>query len=155
MALIGYYFGSKHGLFEAVMQLTLGPPQVLAAMLPGDPETVGRRLVVGLLTAWEDQEAGARLADLVRHAAADPTLRAALAGYLERELVAPLVEYFGGVHASERAAATVSTLSGLLFSRYVIGLPSMTKFTAAEYASLLAPVVNAAARVRPRQHHGL
>ena len=52
-----------------------------------------------------------------------------------------LVEYFGGRHATERAAATIAVVSGIVFSRYILRLAHATDVPVTTYARSLIPVV--------------
>lgn len=148
VALVSYYFGSKGELFAEVMRLTLGPSQVLKVALVGDPSTLAPRLAARVIAAWEDPHAGPRLGRLAREAMMNADLLPALRGYLDRELMVPLVEYFGGHHATERAAATITVVIGMIFSRYVIELDHVTKVSPALYVQTMVPVLAQAATGR-------
>ncbi|MEO7058597.1 MAG: TetR/AcrR family transcriptional regulator [Lapillicoccus sp.] len=148
VALVSYYFGSKGELFAEVMLLTLGPSQVLKEALVGDPSTLAPRLVARVIIAWEDPHAGPQLGRLAREAIANADLLPALRGYLDRELMVPLVEYFGGHHATEQAAATIAVVIGMIFSRYVIALDHVTKVSPALYVQTMVPVLAQAATGR-------
>jgi hypothetical protein len=80
---------------------------------------------------------------------ADAHVLNALRGYLDRELMAVLVEYFGGPDATQRAAATIAVVSGMIFTRYVIALEHVVKLEPAAYAQAITPVLARAAKGRP------
>ncbi len=148
VALISYYFGSKSELFAEVMRLTLGPSQVLKDALVGDPSTLAPRLAARVIAAWEDLDTGPRLSRLAREAMTNVDLLPALRGYLDRELMIPLVEYFGGHHATERAAATIAVVIGMIFSRYVLELDHVTKVPPTLYVQTMVPVLTQATTSR-------
>ncbi len=91
-----YHFGTKRGLFAAVAALVLSPATVLRAALDGDDAHLADRLVALVTQAWEAPGTGPLLVDLVRSAMADPALMDAFRGYLEREVVAPMLDHWGG-----------------------------------------------------------
>src|SRR3954463_9581010 len=52
-ALVSYFFGSKRGLFGAVLALTANPPELLRAALPGAPAPLPERVLGALPRAWD------------------------------------------------------------------------------------------------------
>jgi AcrR family transcriptional regulator len=149
-ALISYFFGSKKGLFGAVLGLVANPPEVLAGALPGDPATLPERVLRALLSAWEHPEGGARLKLLVRAAVQDPELARLLRDLLEREIVGRIAEHVGGPAAGARAGAFGTSLAGLIFVRYIIGVEPVASMTPDELIARLAPGLRAALYPPPR-----
>ncbi|WP_024935458.1 TetR/AcrR family transcriptional regulator [Actinomadura welshii] len=149
-ALISYFFGSKRGLFGAVLGLVANPPEVLAGALPGDPATLPERVLEALLTAWDDPEKGAPLVFLVRNAVQDPELTRLVRDLIEREIVGRIAEYAGGPEARARAAAFGTQLAGLIFVRYLIGVEPVASMPRDELIRHLAPGLRAAL-FRPRR----
>ena len=143
VALIGYYFGSKQGLFSAVMVLAVSPPAVLTAALEGDPARLPERLVAAVTAAWDDPRTGAPLRTLVTSALQEPAGQRALVEFLEREVVSRLAERLGGPRATARAAAAVTTIAGLVFTRYLLGLPSLAGTSRGQLVHDLAPAIRA------------
>ncbi|WP_083709437.1 TetR/AcrR family transcriptional regulator [Williamsia sterculiae] len=136
-ALIGYHFGSKSGLFAEVMHLRLAPAEVLAGALRGDPQTVGRRLADGLLEAWDDPVSGPFLAALIREAGSTPAVRDALAEYIDREIMDPLVEFFGGSTGRQNATAALTVLAGAIFTRYLVPVDGVGRLSGSQYREVL------------------
>lgn len=141
VALISYYFGSKRGLFSAVMALVVSPPTVLSAALEGDATRLPERLVAAVTTAWDDPVSGGPLRVLVTDALQDPAGQRALVEFLEREVIARLAERLGGPEATARATAAATTIAGLIFTRYVLGLPSITGASRSQLVRDLAPAI--------------
>ena len=143
VALVSYYFGSKQGLFSAVMALAVSPPTVLSAALEGDPARLPERLVVAVTAAWDDPGTGGPLRALVTTALLEPAGRRALVEFLEREVVTRLAERLGGPRATARAAAAATTIAGLIFTRYLLGLPSVSDASRDQLVRDLAPAIRA------------
>lgn len=149
-ALISYFFGSKKGLFGAVLGLVANPPEVLAGALPGDPATLPERVLRALLTAWDDPEGGARLVLLVRAAVAEPDLSRLLRDLLEREIVDRIAEHIGGPGAQARAGAFGTQLAGLIFVRYILRVEPTASMKPDELIARLAPGLRAVLYPAPR-----
>lgn len=145
VALIGYHYGSKRGLFARVMHLTIGPPEVLRSALAGERSGMPARLAAGVLRSWEHPESGERLAAMARASMGEPEHRHTLADYLDRELAGPLVEYLGGRTANERAAAVIGVVTGFIFARYVFALTSVRSVPADRAARTLTDLITTAA----------
>lgn len=146
MALISYYFGSKAGLFAEVMRLTIAPAEVLAVAIDGDRATFGHRLANGLVSAWEDPQAGPKLRHLGRSALGHPDLRHSLSQYLDREILAPLEEFLGGRHAHERAVTILSLVAGHVFTHYILEVPAAATLPGDRARATLASMITAVAR---------
>lgn len=152
VALISYYFGSKQGLFSAVMALAVSPPTVLAAALQGDPAQLPERLLAAVLAVWDEPSTGAPLRSLVSLAMAEPSSLQAVVEFLEREVIVRLAEWLGGPQATARAAAAVTTIAGVVFTRYVLGLQPVAGMPRCQLVHHLSPALRASlATTRHRQ----
>jgi AcrR family transcriptional regulator len=141
VALISYYFGSKQGLFSAVMALVVSPPTVLGAALEGDPARLPERLVAAVTAAWDDPVSRGPLRALITAALQEPAGQRALVEFLEREVIARLAERLGGPRATARAAAAATTIVGLIFTRHLLGLPSIAGASRVQLVHDLAPAI--------------
>jgi AcrR family transcriptional regulator len=143
-ALVSYFFGSKRGLFGAVLALTANPPDLLRAALPGDPASLPERVLAALLGAWDDPRQAGPLRVLVAAAVQDPEVARLLTDAFEHEMVDRVADHIGGPHARYRAGAFVAQLAGLVFTRYVLRLEPLASMTADEITRHLAPGLRAA-----------
>lgn len=154
VALISYHFGPKRALFAQVMALALSPAHVLEAALPGDPLRLPERLVAHILEAWEHPDGGPRIAQVVQMATAQPEVFRLFREYVQQEVAGRLVEYFGGPGATERAAATLTVVIGIIFSRYIMAIEPAANLPTAAYSRAVVPLMAAAIQparaTRPR-----
>jgi AcrR family transcriptional regulator len=147
-ALISYFFGSKRGLFAAVMALSVNPADVLAHALPGDLNTLPERVLHALLGVWDDAERSAPMRTMIAGAVVDPDLARLLREVVENEMVGRLAERIGGADATTRAAMATVCLIGLIFDRYILKLEPLASTRGDELVARLAPVLRAALRPR-------
>jgi len=92
---------------------------------------------------WED-------ADFLQLTAQGDEAAEVIREYLERELLARLVEFLGGRDATARATAVVTILGGLIYTRYLNPLPTPAALTPSETRRILTPALRAALAPRPR-----
>ncbi|MFG2344230.1 TetR/AcrR family transcriptional regulator [Streptomyces phaeochromogenes] len=142
-ALIAYHFGSKKGLFADVMQFQCANALAMDDVLGGDPATLPDRLIDAVTNLWED-------ADFVQLTTRGEEAAEVIREYLERELLARLVEFLGGRDATARATAVVTILGGLIYTRYLNPLPTPAALTPSETRHILTPALRAALTPRPR-----
>lgn len=147
-ALIGYHFGSKHGLFAEAMLLRLSPSQLLGDALHGAPARLPERLLRAVTNLWDDPESSGPLAELIRVAMHDEDVMRAFREYTEREVHGRIAEYLrphvGGRQATERAAAASAVIGGLIMTRYLVPLPATVALPASGVRRVFAPPLRAA-----------
>ena len=131
--LVNYHFGSRDGLLAAVVSLRAAPHHVIAAATLPDGSLDLPRLVRGLIAAWEHPEHGSRLAGFARQLVEGGPHAEALASYLQHAVFDTLAAHFG----QERSRRMATALVGVIFTRYVLRLPSMTALTEAQAAAHL------------------
>ncbi len=146
VALVSYYFGSKQGLFAAAVALPVNPADVFQSLLHGDLETLAERGLRALLAVWDDEETGGPLRTLALTAVADPEVTRLLRELVRRELIDQLATRLGDPNGLERAAAFISQMAGLIFSRYLIKLEPLASMSADDIVRRLAPGLDAALR---------
>jgi AcrR family transcriptional regulator len=142
-ALISYFFGSKRGLFAAVLALSANPADKLRRAIEGDPATFPERVLKALLETWDDEEHGAQLRIAVRAAMQDPEHGRLLREAIEREVFETFVSFVGGASARRRSAAVATQLAGVVFARYILEIAPIATMPADELVRALAPGIRA------------
>lgn len=141
VALISYYFGSKRGLFGAVLELVVNPADVLRALLEGDLKTLGPRTLRAVITTWDRADSGPPLKAAFRGASGDPALSAMMRGGLQTEIVDRLAAGLSGTDARRRAGLFTSQIAGVIFSRYILALEPMASMSVDEIVRRLGPAL--------------
>lgn len=139
-ALVHHYFGTKQGLFLAVIQVDLDPRSVVDRIASGPADEIGMRLAATVLGAW-DSPTGTALVAALRAALADPSLARTVREFLLAEVVSRLL-YAVGCPPAEmplRASLVVAQMVGVLAARYVLGVPPLSTLSAAAVAAHIGP----------------
>jgi AcrR family transcriptional regulator len=142
-ALISYHFGSKRGLFAAIMRLNVSPADVVRQSLPGDPAHLPERILANVLAAWDDPVVGAPLISLYCSAGSDPDASRLVRELVEGEVLGVIAEHLGGREAAARAGIAGSQISGLIFMRYVLRAEPMATMPVQELVRHAAPALRA------------
>jgi AcrR family transcriptional regulator len=141
VALISYFFGSKRGLFGAVLDLAVNPTEVFTQILKGDLHTLPQRALRTVITVWDDPELGGSLRVMMRATATDPAIATLVREGIEREMIERLAERIGGRQARRRAGAFTAAMGGLIYLRYILEAEPITSMTIDELVRLYAPLL--------------
>ncbi|WP_328475720.1 TetR family transcriptional regulator [Streptomyces sp. NBC_00377] len=121
-ALVSHFFGSKQQLFAAAAPLPFDPETVLAELLGGPRETIGRRLAAHVLGTVDTTDGRLKITGLIRAAASEEAAARVLRERVTQAMLVPLTEGLNVPQARLRAALAASQAVGLIMARDVIGL---------------------------------
>jgi len=130
-ALLNRYFGSKAGLFRAVLDSLLRD----LSWLGGERDDFGARVAAHLCA--KDRAAIDPLLILFR-STAHPESAALVREVMDDAVVRPLAAWLGGARALERAAAIISLLLGVSVFRVMLAPDSAGGAGAGDYQALVA-----------------
>ncbi|MCU0283270.1 MAG: TetR family transcriptional regulator [Candidatus Nanopelagicales bacterium] len=140
-ALIHHYFGTKMGLFQAVLALGVDPTrQALPAMLDGPREEAGQRIVRTFLTMYEDPQFREPVLAVMRTAMTSREVAALAASFLQDTMLRGLVTLAVGPDPARQVALAMTHLMGTVLGRHVLGLAALQGEVDA-LVDELAPVV--------------
>ncbi|WP_373296308.1 MULTISPECIES: TetR/AcrR family transcriptional regulator [Streptomyces] len=130
------YYGSKEGLFAAVLDVDLRLP----GMQGVDPREVGEVLVSHFLDLWEENREV--LTAMVRVGTTNQT-GAEGVRRIFRDQIVPLARQVcpDPEQAATRAALTASQIMGMALTRYVLRLPPTVALSREEIVKWLGPTV--------------
>jgi AcrR family transcriptional regulator len=137
-ALVMHFYGSKEGLFSAVLEQLDAVAQTLLASLTGPRAGRGIRFTRAYFAVWEDPISGGQLRGLVRAAIGSPRVTQLFQGHV----VASLTR--SGLSASQRLGLLLaaSHLFGTAVVRYIIEVPVLVEVPVDELVRRLGPVVD-------------
>ncbi|EMD27983.1 TetR/AcrR family transcriptional regulator [Amycolatopsis azurea] len=114
-AMVFYFFGTKQGLFSAVIDLSEDVPPAIESLFDGDLGTLGERVVRTLLENL-DKSDRPPLVMLTRSAPTDPKSEALLREFIDREITGRIAGLLGTPDAALRAGMVDVQILGLACS---------------------------------------
>ncbi len=139
-AMVNHWFGGKDALFTASLDIPVAPAQILAEVIPGDPEQLGERIIERFLTVW-DTTGGGPLAALIQSVAGHEDAAKMLREFVKNVLVGPIVGAVAPDRQELRGALLGSQLIGLGMMRYLLKLEPLASAEHAVVVAAIAPTV--------------
>jgi AcrR family transcriptional regulator len=139
-AMVNHWFGGKEALFTASLDIPVSPAQILAEIIPGDPEQLGSRIVKRFLTVW-DATGGGPLAALIQSVAGHEDAARMLREFVRNVMVGPIVGAVSPDRHELRGALVGSQLIGLGMMRYLLMLEPLASAEPAVVVATIAPTV--------------
>lgn len=139
-AMVNHWFGGKEALFTASLELPINPAEILAAIVPGDPDELGGRIVRKFLEIW-DATGGGPLAALMQSVASHDSAARLLREFITSVLVARVVGTVAPDQPQLRAALCGSQLFGMGLLRYVLKLEPLASADHDTVVAAVAPTL--------------
>ena len=140
-ALVHYFFGTKTELFTAAMQLPINPAELAQALLAGEPELIGQRLIGTFLAVWDHDLNRNAFIGLLRSAVTDEHAATLLREFAVRELFSPVAATLGTPDAELRASLVFAQIFGLAVARYILQIEPLASTPAQVVAAAIGPTI--------------
>jgi AcrR family transcriptional regulator len=124
-SLIVQFFGSKAGLFAAVVEWPFDASQIGAQIRDVPAERVGEYAARMFISHWDRDEHRNPIISLILAALADPAAAAMLREFITVNLTLPMLERVGADRPQFRAALLASQLLGFGLSRYAMAFDAL------------------------------
>jgi AcrR family transcriptional regulator len=141
VALVSHFFSGKQRLFAEVAELPFDPPAVVARLLSGPREQIGRRLAEQLFDLIEDPVTRCQFVALIRAAASVGEAAEQIRARVNRELLIPLASGLGSEDAPLRAALAGSQVVGLVMHRHIVGIEALAQTGREQLVAAIAPTL--------------
>lgn len=139
-ALISHYFGSKEGLFEAVLEDAIHPGLLADDVRTHARDHWGEQLVRYGDELWKTPAGHAMLALARRSIAGDTSM---LRNAVSRMILARIADLLDGTDDERRLRASLvgSQMAGLLLARHIVKLEPLASLSTDEVVALVGPNV--------------
>jgi len=125
-SLIVQFFGSKAGLFAAVVEWPFDASQIATQIQEVPVERVGEYVARVFISRWDRDEHRNPIISLIHAALADPAAAAMLREFITINLTLPMVDRMGADRPQFRAALLASQLLGFGLSRYALAFDALS-----------------------------
>nr|QEO74105.1 TetR family transcriptional regulator [uncultured bacterium] len=139
-AMVFYFFGTKQGLFSAVIDMSGNVPPAIESIFAGGLDTIGERIVRTLVENL-DKSDRTPLVMLTRSAPTDPQSEALLREFIDREITDRLAALLGTPDAALRAGMVNVQILGLAVARYIVRIEPIASASVDELATMFGPLV--------------
>ncbi|OXM42982.1 TetR family transcriptional regulator [Amycolatopsis alba] len=139
-AMVFYFFGTKQGLFSAVIDLSEDVPPAIESLFDGDLDSLGER-VVRTLVENLDKSDRTPLVMLTRSAPTDPKSEALLREFIDREITDRVAALLGTPDAALRAGMVNVQILGLAVARYIVRVEPIASASVDELVASFGPLV--------------
>ena len=136
-SLIVQYFGSKAGLFAAVVEWPFDAGQIAAQVQDVPRDQVGVYMAGVFLEHWDRDEERNPIVSLLYAALSDPAAAAMLREFITGNLGLPVVMRADGDRPELRAALLASQLIGFGLCRYVLSFDALAATPTGELVAIL------------------
>lgn len=140
-SLVVHYFGSKEGLFRAVIEWPFDPAVFLDQLAGAGPDGLGHRLAAGFLGLWEAPDTGPRLQAVFRAAVTDEAVAALIREFLTELVVERLAGVIGRERTEQRIELALGTLLGIAVVRHILRVEPLAGLPLTELVDRVAPAV--------------
>lgn len=137
-ALVLHFFGSKHELFIAAMELPFDPSEFIPELLAPGIEGLGERLVRRFIEVWDSRE-GRHLVGLIRSVVSQESAAKMMREFFTHAVLGKIVSSLDISDPQRRASLVASQLFGLGVIRYVMKLEPLVSASPDEVAKWVGP----------------
>jgi len=140
-SLIVKFFGSKAGLFAAVVEWPFDASEVAAHIRDVPVDRVGEDMARRFIGQWDRDEQRNAIISAIYAALDDPAAAAMLREFVTVNLNLPAVERVGADRPQLRAALLASQLVGFGLCRYVLAFDALASAPSEELISALGAIL--------------
>ncbi|WP_433887503.1 TetR family transcriptional regulator [Streptomyces sp. CA-111067] len=140
-ALVIHYFGSKHELFAAALQLPLQMRDQITQILQGDPRGLAERLVRFYLGLWRLPASRAPIAAMFRSVFSDQEAADALGRFLTTRILGPIMDDLGHDRPDLRMSLAATQLVGLAIGRHILSVAPLAEADTDFLVACVSPVI--------------
>jgi AcrR family transcriptional regulator len=139
-ALVHHYFGTKHDLFVAALELPIDPTAVIGPAVEGGLDGAAERLLTVFLGVWDDPDLRPSLLGVVRGILEPEGPALIREGFLPA-IILPIATSLGVDQPERRMPFVASQMFGLILGRYVLALEPLASMPSEDVVAVIAPTI--------------
>jgi AcrR family transcriptional regulator len=139
-ALVHHYFGTKHDLFVAALELPIDPTAVIGPAVEGGLDGAAERLLTTFLGVWDDPDLRPSLLGVVRGILEPEGPALIREGFLPA-IILPIATSLGVDEPERRMPFVASQMFGLILGRYVLALEPLASMPSEDVVAVIAPTI--------------
>jgi AcrR family transcriptional regulator len=139
-ALVHHYFGTKHDLFVAALELPIDPTAVIGPAVEGGLDGAAERLLTTFLGVWDDPDLRPSLLGVVRGILEPEGPALIREGFLPA-IILPIATALGVDEPERRMPFVASQMFGLILGRYVLALEPLASMPSEDVVAVIAPTI--------------
>ncbi|MER7177388.1 TetR family transcriptional regulator [Streptomyces mesophilus] len=140
-ALVHHYFGTKDEVFEAAIELTFEPAQVVVDTVGESVDGAGERFARFFFSVWENPATRTPLLAIVRSAVTHEAAAKVLRAFVMRRLIERVGADLKVPNPKFRAELAASHMVGIAMIRYVVKVEPLASADPEEIIALVAPTL--------------
>jgi AcrR family transcriptional regulator len=138
--MVFYFFGTKQGLFSAVIDMSDNVPPAIESIFAGGLDAIGERIVRTLVENL-DKSDRTPLVMLTRSAPTEPRSKTLLREFIDREITDRPAALLDTPDAALRAGMVNVQILGLAVARYIVQIEPIASSSVDELATMFGPLV--------------
>jgi AcrR family transcriptional regulator len=138
--LVHHYFGTKHDLFVAALELPIDPTAVIGPAVEGGLDGAAERLLTTFLGVWDDPDLRPSLLGVVRGILEPEGPALIREGFLPA-IILPIATSLGVDEPERRMPFVASQMFGLILGRYVLALEPLASMPSEDVVAVIAPTI--------------
>ncbi len=139
--LVHHYFDGKELVFVEAMGFPVRPQEILAMVMSGPPEEIGRRLVLTFLGIMDSPGGRQQIVAILSGAVTSDAVARMLREFLSREVLARIAAALAAARGELRGALAASHLAGIAVARVILRVEPIASLPPEEIAAVVGPVV--------------
>jgi AcrR family transcriptional regulator len=139
-AMVFYFFGTKQGLFAAVVEMSANVPPAIESIFTGSPDSMGARIVRTLVENLDESDRPP-LVILARSAPTHDQSQALLREFIDREITGRLAAMLDTPDAGLRVGMVAVQILGLAVARYIVRIEPIASAPVDELVNRFGPIV--------------
>ncbi|MCL2420160.1 MAG: TetR family transcriptional regulator, partial [Conexibacteraceae bacterium] len=140
-SLVVQQFGSKAGLFAAVVEWPFDAHEIAAHIQDLPIDQVGEDMARRFISHWDRDEERSAILSLIFAALEDPAVAVMFRQFATDNLILPALQRVGADRPQLRAALLASQLIGLGLARYVLAFDALSSASSEELITALGAIL--------------